>query len=124
MDGKALRYASKNGHESIVRVLLQYGASVKYADNFKSSPLCVAAGHGHEAIIELLIRHGAQTEKHPMEDFSAFCLAAKHRHEAVVSKLLHHGADPDAQTQNQIPCTVRGQIGEWSYRETTARAWC
>ncbi|KAJ4857386.1 ankyrin repeats (3 copies) domain-containing protein [Trichoderma breve] len=66
-----LSWAAKNGHETVVKLLLEQGAEVDSKDNGEQTPLSLAAENGHETVVGLLL------EK-----------ATKHGHEAVVKLLV------------------------------------
>ena len=59
-----LYYAAKKGYESIVRLLLERGASTqgKPRNGIDDSALHAAADHGHEAIVRMLIESGADVD--------------------------------------------------------------
>ncbi|KAK6529978.1 hypothetical protein TWF694_003353 [Orbilia ellipsospora] len=49
-----LSWAAENGHEAVVRLLVERGADMEAADNVHRTPLSWAAKNGHEAIVRLL----------------------------------------------------------------------
>ncbi|KAM6516688.1 hypothetical protein FALCPG4_014862 [Fusarium falciforme] len=55
-----LWWAAGNGHEAVVRLLLDRGAHTEAADKMGRTPRRCAAARGHEAIVRLLQFHGAQ----------------------------------------------------------------
>lgn len=55
----ALHLACAEGHISVVRILLEQGASVDARDYAERTPLMYAAIWGYREIMELLIQHGA-----------------------------------------------------------------
>ncbi|KAL7972789.1 HET protein [Trichoderma sp. SZMC 28014] len=68
--GSALRRAVKNGHESVVSMLLARGADINLANGAGYTPLMLAIEKGHENIVKLLLERGAnlsmevEEEKH------------------------------------------------------------
>ena len=50
----ALLAAAENGHESIIRLLVQFGANVRYRDNSGRSAVDLAESNGHSRVAELL----------------------------------------------------------------------
>jgi ankyrin repeat protein len=69
----ALRWASSNGHEAVVKLLLEKGADV-----------------------ELLLEKGADVDAKDRAGKTALQRAAENGHEAVVKLLVEKGADIDA----------------------------
>ena len=61
-NGNALRGASSNGHEKIVRLLLENGADVNMQGPGCKSALQAASSNGHENIVRLLLENGARCE--------------------------------------------------------------
>ncbi|MBE3041637.1 ankyrin repeat domain-containing protein, partial [Candidatus Bathyarchaeota archaeon] len=57
-----LLWAAENGHEAIVKLLLEKSADVELKDYYGQTPLLGAAGNGHEAIVKLLLQKGADIE--------------------------------------------------------------
>jgi ankyrin repeat protein len=49
-----LSQAAANGHEAVVKLLLEKGASIDSRDKFGFTPLSRAVANGHEAIVQLL----------------------------------------------------------------------
>ncbi|KAF8817312.1 hypothetical protein BYT27DRAFT_6865538, partial [Phlegmacium glaucopus] len=59
--GSALQAASSEGHEAIVKLLLEKGANVNAQEGEEfGSALRAASSRGHEAIVKLLLEHGAE----------------------------------------------------------------
>ncbi|KAK0848237.1 hypothetical protein LTS02_014143 [Friedmanniomyces endolithicus] len=82
----ALRQASSQGHERIVRLLLENADVDAYAGFVKA--LESACRGGHEAVVGLLLEQGAHI--HESDALQAACAKG---HEAVVRLLLQKGAD-------------------------------
>ncbi|KAL7962115.1 hypothetical protein V8C34DRAFT_311341 [Trichoderma compactum] len=53
-----LSWAAKNGHDTVVNLLLEQGAEIESKDNGGQTPLSLAAENGHEAAVRLLIEKG------------------------------------------------------------------
>jgi ankyrin repeat protein len=87
----SLSKAAREGHEAVVRLLLDRGADANAGMDRESTPLCGAARAGHEAVVRLLLDRGA--------DVNA---KTGWRHEAVVRLLLDHGAYTNARTDREI----------------------
>ncbi|KAL9570478.1 hypothetical protein ACKAV7_005409 [Fusarium commune] len=57
-----LEWAAEEGHEAVVRMLLDRGACTEAADKEGMTPLLRAAGNGHKAIVQLLLDRGAHID--------------------------------------------------------------
>ncbi|KAJ7019589.1 ankyrin repeat-containing domain protein [Mycena alexandri] len=90
LNAGALMAASAGGHESVVRLLIHYGADV----NAGAPRALVAASQvGHESIVRLLIDHGADVNA---DAAYALVAASKGGHESIVQLLIDRGADVNA----------------------------
>ena len=56
-----LHLAARQGHESVVQLLLNRGASIDAPDKDNETPLHMAARQGHEPVARLLLDQGADT---------------------------------------------------------------
>lgn len=86
-DDLALRLASKNGHISVVKFLIEKGALINSEDD---ESLRLAASNGHFEVVNLLISNGANI--HAKHD-QALRFAAANGHLEMVQLLLSNGAD-------------------------------
>ncbi|KAH0594295.1 hypothetical protein MHUMG1_08134 [Metarhizium humberi] len=90
-----LSWAAKNGHEAVVKLLLEKGANTETTENhYRQTPLLRAAKNGHKAVVKLLLEKGANTET--TESYysqTPLLWAAKNGHEDVVKLLLEKGAN-------------------------------
>ena len=57
--GDFLRKAIENGHEAMVKNMLQAGVNVNFRDRYVGTPLTIAYRAGHKSIIKLLKENGA-----------------------------------------------------------------
>ncbi|KAK8105277.1 F-box and WD domain-containing protein [Apiospora kogelbergensis] len=94
--GNALQAASLNGHEAVVRLLLDRSAHVNAQGGEWGSALQAASLNGHEAVVRLLLDRGADVNAPGGEWGSALQAASLNGHEAVVRLLLDRGAHVNA----------------------------
>jgi hypothetical protein len=89
-----LSYAAENGHEAVVKLLLEKGAELETKDkDYGQTPLSWAAENGHEAVVKLLLEKGAELETKSNNGRTPLSWAAARGHEAVVKLLLEKGAE-------------------------------
>jgi hypothetical protein len=108
-----LSYAAANGHEAVVRLLLEKGADVDAKDRLDGrTALIRAAEGGHEAVMRLLLETGADVEaKDRRGGWTALVKAAASGHEAAVRLLLETGADIDAKESGWTALTWAAEGG-------------
>jgi hypothetical protein len=94
-----LSFAAGEGHDDIVRLLLEKGAEIEVKDGkYGYTPLLWAAGNGHEAVVKLLLEKGAEIEaKDGSYGYTPLLWAARNEHEAVIKLLLDKGAKTEAE---------------------------
>ncbi|KAK5988372.1 Ankyrin-R-like protein [Cladobotryum mycophilum] len=87
-----LWWASRNGHDAVVRLLLDSGAKAEAMDTeYGTTSLCWAARNGNETIVQLLLDSGANVNSSD-EGGTPLLLAVRNGHEAVVNLLLKNNA--------------------------------
>lgn len=90
--------AAKEGHEKVVRLLLESGADPN-VDNEYGSPLSLAVDWGHYAVVKLLLENGADLDDEMRAGTyteTPLGVAAQRGDHAMLKLLLENGADPDA----------------------------
>ncbi|OPB45095.1 ankyrin repeat protein [Trichoderma guizhouense] len=85
-----LSWAAKNGHETVVKLLIDEGAEIESQDNGEQTPLSLAAENGHETVVGLLLGKGAKAESKDKRDRTPLSLATKNGHERVVKLLVNN----------------------------------
>ena len=104
--GNALQAASACGHDAVVRLLLEKNADVnaahhfsrrillRFADNYRRTPLSWAAENGHVDVVKLLLKANANIETvDNFEGRTPLCWAAMNGHVDVVKLLLNANAN-------------------------------
>ena len=90
VDGKrrtALHRAASNGHEAVVRLLLEKGANFEAKNSCEKTALHCAAMGGHEAVVRLLLEKGADIEDKDSHGMTALEWATEMGQVAVVRLL-------------------------------------
>ena len=90
----ALEYATENGHNATVKLLLK-----KVSKSWYQTALNGAAANGQEATVKLLLKKGAKARRETEGGWTALHSAAWGGHEAIVKLLIKRGADPRAKTR-------------------------
>lgn len=91
-----LHPAAANGHISVMKLLLDKGATIDGLDSEKSTPLQLAVLYGHQSAVKLLLDRGPDQRLVNNYSDPLVCVAAHNGHEAIVRLLLSQGADPAA----------------------------
>jgi ankyrin repeat protein len=90
-----LSYAAENGHETMVKLLLEkdVDANSKATGNYLPglTPLLFAAENGREGIVQLLLENGIDANSKAKDGWNAMHLAVKGGHRAVVELLWKKG---------------------------------
>ena len=88
-----LSWAAGNGHEAIVRLLLDTGkVDADSKDSYGLTPLCWAAENGHKAIVKLLLDTGkVDADSKDSCGRTPLWWAAENSHEAIVKLPLDTG---------------------------------
>lgn len=89
----ALHYAAAYGDESIVQILVDFGADIDVLDRYSRSPLYYAIDADKPDVIRLLISLGANLEIRNSSGHSPLDLAMDSSNHIIAMMLLHAGAD-------------------------------
>jgi hypothetical protein len=97
----ALVWAAAQGHEAVVKLLLEKGAEIEENDcSYGQTVLLRAAVQGHEAVVKLLLEKGAEIETMDNYGRTALARAAQYGRETVVKLLVEKGAEIEAEDRN------------------------
>ncbi|XP_065649210.1 transient receptor potential cation channel subfamily A member 1 isoform X3 [Hydra vulgaris] len=96
-----LHIASKEGHDSIVQVLMDLGACIDAKNHENLTPLHFAAKYGHLRTVEILLSFKVLSIVNDEDIFSntPLHLASMHGHVKVVEILIKSGADVEARNE-------------------------
>ena len=87
-----LAVAAERGNQTIVNLLLKYGAETEPPDPKCFRPLCLAASEGHEPVVRELLGNLASVDDCSENSVTALSYAALHGHIEIVGILLDNGA--------------------------------
>ena len=111
----SLLFASKYGHEVVVRLLLETGkANADFQNMWGETPLLLASQNGHKAVVRLLLETGkADANYKDISGRTPLLLASQNGHEAVVRLLLETGkADANSKdTSDRTPLHYASKNG-------------
>jgi ankyrin repeat protein len=95
----ALHWGVRNGHEPVVKLLLEAKADVNAKDEYRGTALHRAAANRYEAVVKLLLE--AKADVNAKNDYRETALhkAARNGHEVVVKLLLEAKADVNAKDE-------------------------
>ncbi|KAJ5675431.1 hypothetical protein N7462_008328 [Penicillium macrosclerotiorum] len=92
-----LMWASQNGHDRIVQILLERGADVNAQGGDYGTALCAASFCGYDQIVQILLEQGADVNAQGGDYGTALYAASCRGHDQIVQILLEQGADINAQ---------------------------
>lgn len=96
----ALHWASTNGHDSLVSLLLENNAIINSPAKNGMVPLHCAAGNGYERVVSVLLENGASIDAKDRNGATALHEASQCGHKDSVLLLLDQGASVNIQDQN------------------------
>ncbi|KAJ5651196.1 uncharacterized protein N7484_004919 [Penicillium longicatenatum] len=92
-----LMWASRNGHDKIVQMLLERGAEVNAQGGRHGNALQAASFRGHDKIVQMLLERGANANAYGGVYGNALQAASFRGQDKIVQMLLERGADVNAQ---------------------------
>ncbi|KAJ5650642.1 uncharacterized protein N7484_004365 [Penicillium longicatenatum] len=88
----ALLAAASQGHEKVVKILLDRGADVNLRVG-GTNPILEASSKGHQSVVQMLVDHGVDVNCRGGRDGNALLMASTYGYKEVVQILLDNGAD-------------------------------
>jgi ankyrin repeat protein len=108
----ALHCAAFNGHETVVTLLLEKGATLDAKDKQSYSPLHLAVSRGHVSITEQLLNAGAEVDVLTPQNGTPLHIAAASNYPAVLPVLIKGGANLAAKDVNGLtPLAAAASLG-------------
>jgi cytohesin len=93
-EGSLIHWAAKNGlPKTVANLVQQESKSVNTLDEFKRTPVHLAAEQGHANVVELLIKSRAEFDRPDIDGSSPLLIASAAGHVEVVERLIDAGAD-------------------------------
>lgn len=109
----ALSVAAHCGNEEVVRLLLQYGATVDERDASLLAPLHLASLRGHLNVIEVLLQEQADVDIKGPNDQTPLRIASEKGEIEVAAALLRRGAKANARDAKQMtPLHIAAKQGD------------
>lgn len=97
----ALLYAAEQGHNPIIRTLLNAGASINLQDKQGMTALHYAADQQQDETVALLLEEGANPNQVNKQGCTALHYATEHWATSIVKQLLKKNADPNLMDQDE-----------------------
>ncbi|KAK1840600.1 Ankyrin repeat domain-containing protein 50-like protein 3 [Colletotrichum chrysophilum] len=91
-----LIWGSSEGHDNIVRMLLDKGADVNAQGGRYGNALQAASFKGHDKIVQMLLDKDADVNAQGGDYVNALYIASEEGHDDIVQMLLNKGADVNA----------------------------
>lgn len=118
-DWSCLHQAVYKGHTEIVRYLVGV-CHLEAVDDYRITPLFVAAQYGHQQCLEILANAGANVNCQAKDLATPLLIAAQEGHVCCVESLLAHRADPNLYCNRdcwQLPIHAAAQFNRISVLE-------
>ncbi|KAJ3564760.1 hypothetical protein NP233_g8076 [Leucocoprinus birnbaumii] len=99
-----IHLAASNGHDNVIRILLDKGANIEAPNKNSKTPIHLAALNGHAGVVNLLLDAGAKINARDSNGQTPIHLAAANGQDEMVKNLACWGADVNAQDdRNRTP---------------------
>ncbi|MBN3321252.1 ANR29 protein, partial [Atractosteus spatula] len=108
----ALFFAAQQGHNDIVKLLFEFGASTEFQTKDGGTALSAACQYGHTSVVESLLKHGAHVHDQLNDGATPLFLAAQEGHVTVIRQLLSSGAKVNQPREDgTAPLWMAAQMG-------------
>jgi ankyrin repeat protein len=115
-----LSYAAEEGHEAVVKLLLENPVDMDSKSNTGRTPLSYAAENGHEAVTKLLLENPVDMDSKSNTGRTPLSYATENGHQALVTLLSsknkvsmeawssskHHVSDADTSFSSLLSITM------------------
>ena len=97
-----LGVAAANGHNEVIRILLDNGADPDLEDQYENYPIHLAAMMGHAETVKLLIDAGTDPDEWGAEGKTPYHYASEEGHQDTIRVLIEAGADPNTRSREDF----------------------
>jgi ankyrin repeat protein len=105
-----LHAACFDGHEQVVKELVEHGADIEAADIINGrTPLIWASSKGYSQVVKELMEHGADTEARDRNHSTSLHCASRMGHVAVINELLCPAVEIRANDGNGATTSLLGK---------------
>ncbi|KAK3852870.1 hypothetical protein Pcinc_040555 [Petrolisthes cinctipes] len=120
----ALMYAAYYAHMEVIKLLLDFGASVHHRNNMGCNTLMLAVMCGNENVVELIIKAGSILETRDNRDWTAFFHAVNSGHHNVVDVLIKYKVNLNSCERGTglTPLMYTSQLGDAVLAVTLVKA--
>jgi ankyrin repeat protein len=108
-----LAWAAKEGHDNILKVLVEKNAAIEVTDERDRTPITWAAKKGHENIVRILLKRNASTTKPDIEGNTPLMWAIDRRHDQIVRMIMEKSIqENDTESAVLAAATTPGALHE------------
>jgi ankyrin repeat protein len=108
-----LLIACRQGHEEVVRLLVERGADKYKADNCGLTPLHQACFKGHLEVVRVMLDHGTNRDTITNRGLSPLHVSCWKGHPEIIKLLLQRGATAIQVTEKHCPKRCTALLRKW-----------
>lgn len=106
-DWTALHLASNEGHEEVVRILIEYGANIESETRMNRRALHIACIRGNLEVVKILLDANAEKNPKDKDFYTPLHFAAENGYNEILKILLEYGATPNVKNyQGNTPLDI------------------